>query len=252
MSAADAERALNDYFEKRGGHGHDAVRTAARHPIDAIRALRFIARLSVIDAELRTDGDAALVRRGLERTNPLARRLIRGTTAVLVVPDTVEEFLAGSSESKRSLRTRFNRATRRGYHVHRTDGHEERRAVLALADRYERSHPDELYRNQAPDNDYLLGVGTWLVAHDVDCRPLILAVPAISGEWAVLQHFKTLESSDDARLARYWMSVELVRELHAQGVRYLADVLSPIGLPNGLRDFQRRLGYRLHRVRIRP
>ena len=70
------------------------------------------------------------------------------------------------------------------------------------------------------------------------------------GEWSVLSYFKTLEHSDNARLARHWLSGIVVQRLSAMGVRYLADEASPIGLPTGLRSFQRRLGYRLVRVRV--
>ena len=242
-----SEAFLHAFFK---AHRLDPVSSSLRDPVAAIAVQRHISRLSVIDANLTDDGDAEIVRAGLLRPHPFARKLIRGTTALLVMPDTVDEFLAGSSESKRSLRTKYNRGTRRGFQVLRLEDRAARLAILASADAYEREHPVENYRNAEPDNDYLLDVATWLLAADAEGKPLILAVPGISGEWAVLQHFKTLEWSDDARLARHWMSVELVRELRARGVRYLADTLSPVGLPPGLREFQHRLGYRLHRVRI--
>ena len=46
------------------------------------------------------------------------------------------------------------------------------------------------------------------------------------------------------------MTQVLVEQLVALGVRYLVDQSSPIGLSNGLRHFQRMLGFRIHRVRV--
>ena len=38
--------------------------------------------------------------------------------------------------------------------------------------------------------------------------------------------------------------------MHWVGVHYLVDHSSPIGLSNGLRHFQRMLGFRINRVRL--
>ena len=48
------------------------------------------------------------------------------------------------------------------------------------------------------------------------------------------------------------MSKVLVDHLVRRGVRYLADQGSPVGLPNGLRQFQRGLGFRSYQVRLSP
>lgn len=251
LTFADVEQELSDSFAEHGARGAEGALAFLRRPRVALRSLLLISRLPVLAARLDGSGDGDTVRSGLLRTNRLARALVRGTTAVLVLPDDPADFVAGSSASKRSLRTKYNKATRQGFQVLRPRTDEERRALLVVAARYEREHRDERYRNEQPELDHLLAVRHWFVAADADGTPLLLAVPGVSGEWAVLEHFKTLQDSDDARLARFWMSVEIVAELRALGVRYFADVLSPIGLPPGLRDFQRRLGYRLFRVVVR-
>ena len=44
------------------------------------------------------------------------------------------------------------------------------------------------------------------------------------------------------------MTQVLVETLSARGVRYLVEGTHPAELPNGLRHFQRMVGFRLHRV----
>lgn len=249
VQAKDAESAVAEFFGSFEGGGGDAVRFSLKNPLAAIRMQSNIGRLPTVEARLVADGDSEAVLQGLLRPHRFARRMVRGTTAVLAL---TEDYLQGSSESKRSLRTKYHRGTRRGFRVVRPQTLEEKRAYLQIANDFERTQPHEHYRNENPQNDYLLEYSNWMVAVDAEGTPLILTVPTVSGEWAVLQHFKTLAATDDARLARFWMSVELVQALRAMGVGYIADSLSPIGLPPGLRDFQRRLGYRLVRVKIVP
>lgn len=247
----DPESYLAEYFATHAARDVGGIRTMVADPISLLRAWRAIDRLPEVTARIGRSAEAPVVRRGLRRpNNPVARAVVRGTTAVLQVPDDVTTYLAGATESKRSLRTKFHRAERRGFTVQTCVSREERAALIRVTDEYERQHPDDQYRNASPNNDYLIALDTWLVARDSTGRPLLLAVVAVDGEWAVLEYFKTLEHSDDALLARHWMSALLTGRLAELGVKYLADVLSPLGLPSGLRSFQRRLGYRLVRVRI--
>jgi hypothetical protein len=246
----DAESFLSDFFDTYCTRGNRKIRSIARHPVQLSNAWRAISELPVVDAELSTRAEAQAVRRGLLRTNATVRGLIRGTTAVLQIPEDADSYFLGSNESKRSLRTKMRRAERNGFAVSMPASREERLAMLSLSAAYERDHPDPAYRNHSPRLDHLLGIRTWLVAHDSTGKPLLLAVIPVDGEWSALSYFKTLEHSDNARLARHWLSGIVVKHLSGMGVRYLADEASPIGLPTGLRSFQRRLGYRLVRVRV--
>ncbi|SPM41969.1 hypothetical protein MNAB215_4187 [Mycobacterium numidiamassiliense] len=245
-----AESFLSGFFDTYCARGQGRVRIIARNPSQLLHAWRAISELPVLEAKLSTSAEAAAVRRGLLRTNAAVRGLIRGTTAVLQIPEDGASYLVGSNESKRSLRTKMRRADRQGFTVSMPVSREERLELLRLSEAYERNHPDPTYRNDKPRLDHLEEIRTWLVARDATRKPLLVAVVPVDGDWGVLAYFKTLESSDSARLARHWLSGVLVQHLSEIGVRYLADESSPVGLPTGLRSFQRRLGYRLVRVRI--
>jgi hypothetical protein len=250
LDGATAEAFLADYFDTYGVRGAGRLRTMAAHPAGLVRAWRAISRLPILDAALCTSDEAQLVRQGLLRTKKIARALVRGTTAVLQIPEEGDSYLLGSNESKRSLRTKVRRAERCGFTTSSPSSRDERFELLRLSDAFERAHPDPIYRNTSPRTEYLADIRTWLVARDATGKPLLVAVVPFDGDWGVLEYFKTLENSDDARLARHWLSAMLVQHLSDLGVRYLADVSGPVGLPTGLRSFQRRLGYRLVRVRV--
>jgi hypothetical protein len=244
------EASLSEFFENYGARGERRIRAIVRHPVQLVHAWRAISQLPVIDAKLSASPEGRAVRRGLRRTNATVRALIRGTTAVLPIPEDGASYFVGSNESKRTLRTKMRRAERRGFTVSMPTSRAERSELLRLSETYEQNHPDPTYRNHKPRLDRHRDIRTWLVARDATGKPLLVSVIPVDGEWGILAYFKTLENSDDARLARHWLSGVLVQHLADMGVRYLADESSPVGLPSGLRSFQRRLGYRLVRVRI--
>jgi hypothetical protein len=244
------EASLSEFFETYGARGERSIGAILRHPLQLVRAWRAISELPVVDAQLSASPEGRAVRRGLRRTSATVRALIRGTTAVLLIPEDGASYFVGSNESKRTLRTKMRRAERRGFTVSTPTSPAERSELLRLSEAYEQNHPDPIYRNHTPRLDRHRDISTWLVARDAAGKPLLVSVIPVDGEWSVLAYFKTLENSDDARLARHWLSGVLVQHLADMGVRYLADESSPVGLPSGLRSFQRRLGYRLVRVRI--
>jgi hypothetical protein len=249
-TADTAEALVSEYFDSYCARGERRFLRMVSHPAQLIRAWRAISHLPTLEATLGSSAESEIVRQGLMRKNTIARASVRGTTAVLEIPSDGAAYLAGSGESKRSLRTKVRRAERKGFTVSTPVSRSERIALLSLNAAYERAHPDPTYRSGSPKLDHLLDIDTWLVAHDGTGRPLLIAVIPIDGDWAVLEHFRTLDYSDEAKLARPWLSALLVEHLAGMGVRHLADVSSPIGLPRGLRSFQRQLGYRLRRVRI--
>jgi hypothetical protein len=126
---------------------------------------------------------------------------------------------------------------------------QERFRLLELADRYERTHPNIIYRNPNPDNSHLLPYRLWLAAYSAEGRPLLLSVSAVDGDLALLSHFRTLGCGQEQSNARYLMMQVLVESLVSRGVRYLLDSGSP-AMPSGLRHFQRMLGFRIVRIRI--
>ena len=71
------------------------------------------------------------------------------------------------------------------------------------------------------------------------------------GEFATLRYFRTLGAGDAHSDARYLATSALVAELAQHGVRYLLDTATPAEQTNGLRHFQRMVGFRYARVKLR-
>ncbi|MGY1732441.1 hypothetical protein ACI798_13060 [Geodermatophilus sp. SYSU D01045] len=153
--------------------------------------------------------------------------------------------------AKQTLRRRLRAAQRRGITCRPVDDPAERRALVLLADETERSHPDPRYRIDVPENEDLLQHDLWLAAYSPQGHPLLLSVTPVDGEWALLRYFRTLGHGPEHSDSRYLMCVVLVEALARRGVRYLVDTWHPGGIPEGLRQFQRSVGYRLMRVRSR-
>ena len=172
--SGDAESYVSEFFDAYCTRSNRKMSVIVRHPIRLSNAWRAISELPVVDAELSTRPEAQAVRRGLLRTNATVRRMIRGTTAVLLIPEDGDRYLQGSNESKRSLRTKTRRAERNGFTVSMPTSRERRLELLSLSAAYERDHPDPAYRNHSPSLDHLLEISTWLVAHDSTGKPLLV------------------------------------------------------------------------------
>jgi hypothetical protein len=112
-------------------------------------------------------------------------------------------------------------------------------------------HADPSYRVPEPDNDDLLDHDVWLVVEDRDGTPLLLAVAPHDGALATLRYFRTLGWTDAHSDARYLATSALVTELAQRGVRHLLDTATPAEQTNGLRHFQRMVGFRYVRVVLR-
>ena len=102
-----------------------------------------------------------------------------------------------------------------------------------------------------PRDDDLIDHDVWLTVDDPEGQPLLLVVAPRDGEFATLRYFRTLGASDAHSDARYLASSALVAELARHGVRYLLDTATPAEQTNGLRHFQRMVGFRYARVRLR-
>lgn len=217
------------------------------NPGNVLRAVRAIAALPVLEARFSAgpDGRAlrAVFREGRVRFGRWEHR------AVVVLPDRVEDV--GSGRPNRTLRRQVRHATAAGLRCETVDDPDERRRLVALADEWERSQPGA-YRNPDADNGDLVRFDLWLAVYSAEGLPLLLSVAPVDGGWGCVRYFRTLAPGPDRSGARYLAVHRLQCELVARGVRYLVDNRSPVGLPNGLRHFQRMVGFRLHRVRVRP
>jgi len=126
-------------------------------------------------------------------------------------------------------------------------------ALGLVRDRHqaERDHVDPSYRVPTPHNEDLLDHDVWLTVDDEEARPLLLAVAPRDGPFATLRYFRTLGSGEAHSDARYLATSALVAELARHGVRHLLDTATPAEQTNGLRHFQRMVGFRYARIRLR-
>ena len=168
-------------------------------------------------------------------------------TGALILPAEPGQYSLGAS--KQTLRRKVRRAQKRGVRWAEVSDQQERQRLVKLAEDYEKVHPDETYRNTEPDLSWLLDHRLWLVAYSATGDPLLLSVTPIDGELALLGHFRTIGSGDEQSDARYLMTEVLVEHLIGRGVRYLVDAGS-LAIPNGIRHFQRMLGFHIVRIRV--
>lgn len=249
FSDDQAERDLAGFWDAYADAGRPGIRYAVQHPRatwDAVRAVRGLPRL---------DASPSGSPGGREVRDVLATRVSYGVparllgTAVLEVPADPAAYTQG--RRAQTLRRKLRAAEKQGLRTRPVTDEEERRALVAAADRAEQAHADPAYRVPDPDNDDLLRHDVWLVAEDRDGRALLLAVAPRDGEFATLRYFRTLGSGEAFSDARYLATVALVEALAAHGVRYLLDTATPPEQTNGLRQFQRMVGFRYAQVRLR-
>lgn len=249
MASGDAsETQLSNYFEEYVENGKPGIPHILSRPANSVAALIAIHKRPRLVVPLPSTPEGEAVRRSLTRRSVLGQTVVHSATSVLVLPDRQGVYEEGAA--KQTLRRKARKALARGVHWKPVSDSAERRVLLDLANDSERNHPLQEYREPNPDNDDLLDYAVWLAAYADDGRPLLLSVTPVDDEWAVLRYFRTLGGGEEHSNARYLMTQVLVDHLVGLGVRYLADASSPVGLPNGLRHFQRMLGFRIYRVMI--
>ena len=240
------EPALSSFYEAYTESPLGAARFVVRHPVSSLAAAVAIARLPRLDAELSARPDGRVIRSGLERPGLLGAPLGRSGVAVLEIPADPADYRLGAS--KQTLRRKMRAAERKGVTWRRVDDPDERRALVELGDGVERTHRDVRYRKVHADNTDMLEHDLWLAAFDQEGVPLLLSVTPTDGAWAQLRYFRVLGNGPVHSDTRYLMFAALVDALAARGVHHLVDTASPVDLPNGLRHFQRMIGFRMARI----
>ena len=248
MSVDRSEPALAEFWTSYADGERRGPAFAARHPGRLWSALRAIRRLPTIDARPSDTPGGRAIRATLSARGPLGVPARVLGAAVLTVPADPQDHLRG--RSAQTLRRKIRSAERQGVTVHGVSDHCERMRLLVLADDAERNHPDPAYRVASPRNFDLLDHGLWLVASDSEGTPLLLSVTPVDGELATLRYFRTLGGGSAHSDSRYLMTHALVAELSQRGVRWLLDTDPPGIQKNGLRHFQRMVGFRYARVRL--
>ncbi len=243
----DHEAVVSSYFECYVDCGKPGLSHILRRPAKSLRAFLSLARLPCLYVRSSPSGaDGAAIRSALAPSNPLAR-VLGYPTAVLDLPGEAGQYSQGAS--KQTLRRKVRQARRLGVRWAEVSDCAERRRLLRAADDQERTHPNAAYRNLHPDNSSLFSYELWLAAYSADGRPLLLCVTPIDGEFALLKYFRALGAGDEFSGARYLMTEVLVDHLVDRGVKYLIEGGS-LAIPNGLRHFQRMLGFHFVRTRI--
>jgi hypothetical protein len=248
QETGDHEALVSSYFEQYGDQDRHFLIFAMLRPAETPAASLGIYQLPSHRALLSGSADGQMIRRNLgprwlSRWSP-----IHEARSILTLPEDPASYSQGAS--KQTLRRKVRAAEKQGVHWAEVHDGAERERLLALAEAQHRDHPLVRYRESEPDIDDLPTYQHWLAAYASDGRPLLLSVTPIDGEWALLRYFRTLGAGPEESNARYLMTQVLVEQLVACGVRYLMDASYPVGLPNGLRHFQRMLGFRIARVRL--
>ncbi|WP_375388252.1 hypothetical protein [uncultured Amnibacterium sp.] len=246
--SSESEERVSRYFERFVDRSGSQLRHVLTHPRNTVALLRTIRALPAVEVRLPGGPQADAIRAQLGRAW-LRRGALAGATSVLGLPERAEDYARGSSGSRYTLRKRSRAASELGVLVERVDDAEARRALCAVADAYERVNPRAASRNEAADNSDMMTHRFWFVAR-VDGRPVVLAVLPAEGEWAAMRYFRTLEESEVATLARYLLMREIVTALVAHGVRAVVVGLGPHRMGNGVRQFQRMMGFRIVRLRV--
>jgi hypothetical protein len=189
-----------------------------------------------------------VLRRRLRARSLGLRTAIHQAVTVLIIPATAGAYTAGAA--KQTLRRMCRKAEKLGIQCRRVTDAGERRALLARAIVHERTNPNPLYRRADPDTADLLDVDLWIAAYSRSGTPLVLSVTPIGGNCAALRYFRTLETSQEATLARYLLMAYLVEELRQQGMRYFVDTTHPVKLNKGLRHFASMVGFTVARATL--
>ncbi|WP_205471305.1 hypothetical protein [Nocardioides sp. SYSU D00038] len=249
MDADAAEKRVAAFWTDYADSGRGRLRFAVTRPgrvREFLRARRALPQLEASPSDTpggravaRVLGDRGLVGVDLGWTGP----------AVLDLPDDPATYLLG--RSKQTLRRKIRQAEQHGLTWRLVDDAVERTRLLAIANAAEQAHLDPTYRVTAPRNDDLLDHDLWMVVEDPTGAPCLLAVIPTDDAWATLRYFRRLGPPEPGTDGRYLGTAALVEVLAGRGVRHLLDTEHPGAQTNGLRHFQRMVGFRYARVRHR-
>lgn len=222
----------------------------AVHPRLTARAVGHIVRLPCLEARLSDSPEGRIISTNLRRVCILKMfRLSDSGTCVLSLPALPHAYSLGSS--KQTLRRKVRAAERVGVTCRIVEDQAEQAELVPRIDRAFAAKSNPIYREQKSNHSYLIGSGLWTVAFAQSGEPLVVAVTPRDGAWALLRVFVSLGETQQHSDARYLLTQAVVERLVMEGVRHLVDTRSPSELPNGLRHFQRMLGFRIARVQLR-
>ncbi|MGY1740263.1 MULTISPECIES: hypothetical protein [unclassified Blastococcus] len=245
----DPETRLDEFWTSWRDSGTGPVRFVLGHPRRALRAVRDVLALPWLEARLADTRDGRLIRDDLTRRCLVWFSLAATGACVLPVPADPSAYREGAR--KQTLRRKIRAAERAGVTWRPVPDRAEQVDLAGRLDRALTVKADVRYRQFGKDHAQMAGQGLWSVAEGPDGEPLVLAVTPYDGEWALLRVFITLGEGRQHSDARYLLTAAVVEQLSERGVRHLLDGRGLHELTDGLRHFQRMLGFRVARVRIR-
>ena len=242
-----ADRTLADFWRSYSDSGRSVFEHVVRHPIQSLQALHAVQKLPfVYPNEPAATPSGREVERVMHQKGPLGFPARWWGFAALPVPEDPQASL----ETPEAKRLRYHLRWAAAENIAPRPVHpDERTSLVERANERDRTHTDPTYRIVEPRNEDLLEHDLWVVAQDGTGEPLILAVAAVDGEFAVLRYFRTLGDDEKHSLSRYPAHLSLVESLADRGVRWLLDPVPPGAQTNGVRLFQRNMGFRHVRIR---
>jgi hypothetical protein len=246
---SDSESRLSQFWEQANdSYSKIPIYMALnfRRTINAIRCIFDIPRL---DAPISDSTEGKIILEALRRPC-LAKVFSLASTGACILPIPVvpDDYSLGSS--KQTLRRKVRAAEKAGISCRAVIDRTEQCEFVALIDRAMANKSDPRYREHNTNHSRLIGSGLWTVAFGQSGEPLVISVTPRDGEWALLRAFISLGETQQHSDARYLLTRAVVERLATEGVRHLVDTRGPSELTNGLRHFQRMLGFRIARVKL--
>jgi hypothetical protein len=242
------ETVISRYFQDYLASGDGRHIYVLKHPIRSLGAFAALYRLPCLYLCHPSPGSEGTIAWEILQRHSM---LVPGAgfiMSALRLPREPGQYSLGAA--KQTLRRKIRKAERLGIYWAEVQDAQERLELLKLADDRERTHPDAKYRNSNPDNADLLSYELWLAAYSAEGRPLLLSVTPVDGDFAYLRHFRTLGDGEEESNARYLMTDVLAEHLVRRRARYLLDCAFPAWQHEGLRHFQRMIGYETVRIRV--
>ena len=247
-TGTEPEAIMSGYFQDFLDSGRQRHVYVLMHPFRSLRTLTTLYRLPCLHLCPPSRGSEGAIIWEILPQHSMRLPRVGFVMSALRLPHEPGHYSLGAS--KQTLRRKIRKAERAGIYWAEVQDAHERLELLKLAVDRERTHPDEKYRNPNPDTSDLLSYELWLAAYSAEGRPLLLSVTPVDGEFAYLRYFRTLGDGEEESNARYLMTDVLAENLVSRRIRYLLDCASPAWQYEGLRHFQRMIGYEIVRIRF--
>jgi len=248
VTETEYEAVILSYFQDYLDSGDGRHVYVLKHPFRSLGALTTLYRLPCLYLSHSSPGSEGTITWEILQRHSILVPSVGFIMSALRLPHEPGQYSLGAS--KQTLRRKIRKAERLGIYWAEVQDAQERLDLLKLADDRERTHPDAKYRNSNPDNSDLLSYKLWLAAYSAEGRPLLLSVTPVDGDFAYLRYFRTLGDGEEESNARYLMTDVLAEQLVSRRARYLLDCAFPAWQYEGLRHFQRMIGYEVVRIRV--